>query len=74
MLELEHTEDTTMLILEVNEKKQAPLGQRIRPVSMCFFSLRKGITTSCLARETLTIPKTLTVSRFGTGISQPKNA
>ena len=29
-----------MLTLEVNEKDQAPLGQRIRPVGMCFY--KKG--------------------------------
>ena len=41
--------DTTMLTLEVNEKEQAPLGQRIHAVGMCFYkkkgTLRKGITT-----------------------------
>ena len=34
-----------MLSLEVNEKKQAPLGQRIRAVGMCFYKkvdLKKG--------------------------------
>ena len=37
--------DTTMLTLEVNEKEQAPMGQRIRAVGMCFFKkgdLEKG--------------------------------
>ena len=37
--------DTTMLTLEVNEKEQAPLGQRIRAVGMCFYKkgdLEKG--------------------------------
>ena len=29
-----------MLSLEVNEKEQAPLGQRIRAVDMCFY--KKG--------------------------------
>ena len=37
MLELA---DTTMLTLEVKEKEQAPLGQRIRAVGMCFY--KKG--------------------------------
>ena len=32
--------DTTMLTLEVNEKEQAPLGQRIRAVGICFY--KKG--------------------------------
>ena len=34
-----------MLSLEVNEKEQAPLGQRIRAVGMCFYKkgdLKKG--------------------------------
>ena len=35
MLEL-----VAMLSLEVNEKEQAPLGQRIRAVGMCFY--KKG--------------------------------
>ena len=37
--------DTTMLTLEVKEKEQAPLGQRIRAVGMCFYKkgdLEKG--------------------------------
>ena len=37
--------DTTMLTLEVNEKEQTPMGQRIRAVGMCFFKkgdLEKG--------------------------------
>ena len=37
--------DTTMLTPEVNEKEQAPLGQRIRAVGMCFYKkedLEKG--------------------------------
>jgi len=41
MLEL----DSTMLTLEVSEKEQAPLGQRIRAVGMCFYkkgNLKKG--------------------------------
>ena len=29
--------DTTLLTLEVNEKEQAPLGQWIRTVGICFF-------------------------------------
>ena len=29
--------DTTMLSLEVNEKEQAPMGQGIHAVGMCFF-------------------------------------
>ena len=40
MLEL-----VAMLSLEVNEKEQAPLGQRIRAVGMCFYKkgdLKKG--------------------------------
>ena len=32
--------DTTMLTLEENEKEQAPLGQRIRAMGMCFY--KKG--------------------------------
>ena len=32
--------DTTMLTLEVDEKEQAPLGQRICAVGMCFY--KKG--------------------------------
>ena len=32
--------DTAMLTLEVNEKEQAPLGQRIRAVGMFFY--KKG--------------------------------
>ena len=36
MLEL-----VAMLSLEVNEKEQAPLGQQIRAVGMCFY-LKKG--------------------------------
>ena len=59
--------DTTMLTLEVNEKEQAPLGQRIRAMSMCFYkkrgTSRKGITISCI--RIARIPKKLTVSRFG---------
>ena len=35
-------EDTPMLTLEVNEKVQAAMGQRIRAVGMCFFFLKKG--------------------------------
>ena len=45
MLELAHTVDTTMLTLRVNKREQAPLGQRIRPVGMCFYKkwdLEKG--------------------------------
>ena len=37
--------DTTMLTLKVYEKEQAPLGQRIRAVGMCFYKkedLEKG--------------------------------
>ena len=37
--------DTTLLTLEVNEKEQAPLGQRIRAVGICFYKkgdLEKG--------------------------------
>ena len=37
--------DTMMLTLEVKEKEQAPLGQRIRAVGMCFHKkgdLEKG--------------------------------
>ena len=37
--------DATMLTLEVKEKEQAPLGQRIRAVGMCFYKkgdLEKG--------------------------------
>ena len=37
--------DTTLLTLEVNEKEQAPLGQRIRAVGKCFYKkgdLEKG--------------------------------
>ena len=37
--------DTTVLTLEVNEKEQAPLGQRIRAVGICFYKkgdLEKG--------------------------------
>ena len=37
--------DTTMLTLEVKEKEQAPLGQRICAVGMCFYKkgdLEKG--------------------------------
>ena len=37
--------DTTMLTLEVNEKEQAPLGQPIHAVGMCFYKngdLEKG--------------------------------
>ena len=52
-----------MLSLEVNEREQAPLGQRIRAVGMCFYKkgdLKKGITTSCVGIAT--IPKTLNVS------------
>ena len=63
--------DTTMLTLEVKEKEQAPLGQRIHAVGMCFYkkgTLRKGITTSCI--EIATIPKTQTVLTFGASISQ----
>ena len=40
MLEL-----VAMLSLEVNEKEQAPLGQRVRVVGMCFYKkgeLKKG--------------------------------
>ena len=29
--------DNTMLTLEVNEMEQAPLGQQIRALGMCFF-------------------------------------
>ena len=29
--------DNTMLTLEVNEKEQASLGQRIRALGMCFY-------------------------------------
>ena len=36
-----------MLSLEVNEKEQAPLGQRIREVGMCFY--KKG--DSCRNRD-----------------------
>ena len=42
MLELVNT---PMLTLEVNEKEQAPLGQRIRAVGICFYKkgdLKKG--------------------------------
>ena len=38
-------EMVAMLSLEVNEKEQAPLGQRIRAVGMCFYmkgDLKKG--------------------------------
>jgi len=37
--------DTTMLTLEVNEKEQVPLGQRICAVGICFYKrgdLEKG--------------------------------
>ena len=37
--------DTTILTLEKNEKEQAPLGQQIRAVGMCFYKrgdLKKG--------------------------------
>jgi len=54
MLELVNT---TMLALEVNKKEQAPLGQRIRAVGMCFYlkrgTLRKGITISCVGVATM---------------------
>ena len=61
--------DNTVSTLEVNEKEQAPLGQRIRAMGVCFYkkrTLRKGIATSCVGIAT--IPKTLTVSRFGASI------
>ena len=47
--------DLMMFTLEVNEKKQARLGQRVCAVGMCFYkerSLRKGITTSCVGKAT----------------------
>ena len=62
--------DTTMLTLEVNEKEQAPLGQRIRAVDMCFYNkedLAKG--KNYQLRRNSDKPKD-TVSRFGAGISQ----
>ena len=62
--------DTTMLTLEVNEKEQAPLGQRIRAVNMCFYKkgdLEKGNNYQ-LCRNSDN-PKDTTVSRFGAGIS-----
>ena len=58
-----------MLSLEVNEKEQAP--QRIRAVGMCFYKkgdLKKG--NNYQLRRNRDNPKTLTVSRFGAGISR----
>ena len=43
-----------MLSLEVNEKEQAPLGQRIRAVGMCFSrkgDLKKGINYQLRTRN-----------------------
>ena len=68
MLELVYTKKLT---LEVNEKEQAPMGQRIRPVGMCF-SLKKGDLekgNNYQLRRNSEIPKTRTVSRFGAGIT-----
>ena len=51
--------DNTMFTLEENEKEQAPLGQQIHAVGMCFYKrgdLEKGITTSWVGIAT--IPKT----------------
>ena len=65
MLEL-----VAMLSLEVNEKEQAPLGQRIRAVGMCFYKkgdLKKG--NNYQLRRNRDNPKD-TVSRFGAGISR----
>ena len=63
--------DTTLLTLEVNEKEQAPLGQRIRAVGIYFYKKgdpEKWKTTSCVGIAT--IPKTRTVSKVGAGISR----
>ena len=65
MLEL-----VAMLSLEVNENEQAPLGQRIRAVGMCFYKkgdLKKG--NNYQLRRNRDNPKD-TVSRFGAGISR----
>ena len=64
--------DNTMLTLEVNEKEQAPLGQRIRAVGMCFYKrgdLEKGKNYQ-LHRNSDNPNDTLTVPRFGASISQ----
>ena len=64
--------DNTTLTLEVNEKEQAPLGQRIRVVGMCFYGkgdLKKGNNYQ-LRRNSDNLKGTLTVSRFGASISR----
>ena len=64
--------DNTMLILEVNEKEKAPLGQRICAVGMHFYKrgeLKKGNNYQ-LQRNSDNPNGTLTVSRFGARISR----
>ena len=63
-----------MSTLEVNEKEQAPLGQGIRAVGVCFYKrgyLKKAKGNNYQLRRNSNNPKnTLTFSRFGASISR----
>ena len=56
-----------MLTLEVNEKEQAPLGQRIHGVGLCFYN-KRGTFNYRLRRNSNNPKDTLTVPKFGASV------